>query len=106
MMSFLSGLTPTVLLAGMGGFVGHFINLLELRHVPKEQRPDFRDPLYWLWFTSGPLLGGLVGYLYEDQAMPLGKMAAFHLGVSSPLILKTMSNMAPPQARQPPPPGA
>jgi len=105
--SFLSEiLTPPVVLAGIGGFVVNVLGLLELRHVPKEQRPDFRDVLYWLPFFAWPLLGGLVGYLYNDSAMPLGKLVSFHIGISSPLILKTMAEVIPPQARRQLPPGA
>jgi hypothetical protein len=106
-MMFLSNiLIPPIVLAALGGMVVNILSLLELQHVPKERRPDFRDFLYWLPFVAWPLLGGLVGYLYNDSASPLGKLVAFHLGLSSPLILRTMLNAAPAQARPPLPPGA
>lgn len=95
-----------IVLAAIGGFVVNVLNLLELQHVPKDRRPDFRDWLYWLPFVAWPLLGGIAGYLYNDNASPLGKLVAFHIGISSPLILRTMASVLPAQARPQLPPGA
>jgi hypothetical protein len=99
-------LVAPVILAAIGGLIVNVLNLLELQHIPKDRRPDLRDPFYWLPFFVWPLLGGMVGYLYNDPALPLGKLVAFHIGVSSPLILRTMVNVLPAQARQQLPPGA
>jgi hypothetical protein len=99
-------LTAPVVLAATGGLVVNVLSLLELQHVPKNQRPDFRDLLYWLPFVAWPLLGGIVGYLYNDNVSPLGKIVAFHIGISSPLILRTMASVLPAQARKQIPPGA
>jgi len=106
-MAFLSEiLIPPILLAAAGGLVVNILSLLELQHVPKDRRPDFRDFLYWLPFVIWPLLGGLVAYLYNDDASPLGKLVAFHIGLSSPLILRTMVSVVPTQASPQLPPGA
>jgi len=99
-------LIAPVILAAIGGLVVNVLGLIELQHVPKDRRPDLGDSLYWLPFIAWPLLGGLVGYLYNDSAVPLGKLVSFHLGISSPLILRTMANILPAQAREPLPPGA
>lgn len=102
-----SGILVTpVILAAIGGFVVNLLSLLELQHVPKDRRPDFHDLLYWLPFFAWPLLGGIIGYLYNDATSPLGKLVAFHIGISSPLILRTMANVVPSSARQQLPPGA
>lgn len=98
--------TAPVILAAIGGFVINVLNLIELRNVPKDRRPDFRDWLYWGSFLTWFLLGGLVGYLYNDAASPLGKLVSFHLGLSSPLILKSMATTIPLQARPTLPPNA
>jgi hypothetical protein len=95
-----------VILAAIGGLVVNVLNLLELQHIPKDRRPDLHDLFYWLPFLVWPLLGGMVGYLYNEPASPLGKLVAFHIGISSPLILRTMVNALPTQARQQLPPGA
>lgn len=90
--------TPPVVLAAVGGLVVNLLSLLELQNVPKDRRPNFKDWLYWLPFIAWPLLGGLVGYLYNDAATPLGKFVAFHLGLSSPLILKAAAKTIPASA--------
>ena len=97
-------LTTPVILAAIGGSVVNILSLVELKNVPKDHRPDFKDPLYWLPFIVFPLLGGLVGYLYDDAASPLGKLVSFQLGLSSPLILKTAASTIPAQAHPDLPP--
>lgn len=99
-------LTAPVLLSAIGGFVVNILSLVELQNVPKDRRPDFKDPLYWLPFVAWPFLGGLVGYLYYDAASPLGKFVSFQLGLSSPLILRAAASTIPAQARINLPPGA
>jgi hypothetical protein len=99
-------LTAPVVLAAIGGLVVNVLSLLELQNVPKDRRPDFSDPLYWLPFLAWPILGGIVGYLYNDATSPLGKLVAFHIGVSSPLILRTMVTVIPARAKDTLPPNA
>jgi hypothetical protein len=99
-------LTAPVILAAIGGFIVNILNLIELQNVPADRRPDFKDPLYWLPYIAWPLLGGLVGYLYNDAASPLGKFVSFHLGLSSPLILRTAASSIPAQAKPILQPGA
>lgn len=99
-------LTIPVILAAIGGFVVNILSLIELKNVPKDRRPDFKDPLYWLPFVVFPLLGGLVGYLYYDATSPLGKFVSFQLGLSSPLILRAAASTIPAQAHPDLPPGS
>lgn len=99
-------LSTPVVLAAIGGLAVNLLNLLELQQVPKERRPDFADWLYWFPFLMWPIIGGVVGFLYNDLASPLSKLAAFHLGVSSPLILRSLASAIPAQAKQQLPPGA
>ncbi len=98
--------TSPVILAAIGGLVVNLLSLIELQHIPKERRPDFKDPLYWLPFLAWPLLGGLVGFLYNDTNFPLGKFVSFHLGLSSPLILKVAASTIPSPSPPNLPPGA
>ncbi len=97
--------TP-VILAMIGGLTINLLNLLELQNVPKERRPDFKDPLYWLPYAAWPILGGFMAYIYNEAASPLGKLVAFHVGLSTPVILRTMVSIIPPQIRQQVQPGA
>lgn len=96
-------LSTPVVLAVIGGVVIDVLNLIELQHVPKEQRPDFRSVLYWLPYLAWPFLGGLLGFLYTSPAAPLGKVVAFQVGLSAPLILRTMANTIPVKPPQTPP---
>lgn len=99
-------MSPQVMLAVIGGFTVNVLNLLELRNVPRERRPDFHDILYWLPFLIWPILGGVVAYLYNDSSAPLTKIVAFHIGMSAPLILRSMANVVPHQVQATLPPGA
>lgn len=89
-----------VILAMVGGLTINVLNLIELQNVPKNRRPDFKDLLYWLPFLAWPILGGIVAFIYNDAASPLGKFVAFHIGLTTPLILRTMANIIPSQVRQ------
>lgn len=95
-----------VFLAAMGGIAINLLNLVELGNVPKERRPDLKDFFYWLPFGVWPLLGGFVAYVHNEPAHQLGNLLAFQIGVSCPLILRSMSNVIPSNMRQPLPPDA
>ena len=99
-------ISPTMFLAALGGLTASFMNLLEIGKLPKDRRPDLKDWLYWLNFVGGPLLGLLVGFLYSEGPTPLGRLVAFQLGLSAPLIVRSAANVIPPVARQNLPPGA
>jgi len=97
--------TP-VIIAMVDGLTINLLNLLELQNVPKERRPDFKSGWYWLPFLAYPVLGGVVAYVYSETTSPIGRLVAFHIGLSSPLILRTMANVVPAQIKQQLPPGA
>lgn len=95
-----------VALAAVGGLSVNVLNLLELQQVPKERRPDFKDWLYWLPFAVWPAIGAVLAFLYSNDQAPLGRIVAFHVGLSAPLILRTMASVVPTQAKAQLPPGA
>jgi len=95
-----------VIIAMVGGLTINLLNLLELQNVPKERRPDFKSFWYWLPFLFYPVLGGIVAYVYSETTSPFGRLVAFHIGLTSPLILRTMANVVPAQLKQQLPPGA
>lgn len=94
-----------VVMAAIGGLSICLLNLAELRHVPKESRPDL-DLVYWLAFLIWPVLAGFVAYVHNDPVHPLGKLLAFQIGLSCPLILRSMSSVIPFQIEKPLPPEA
>ena len=95
-----------ILTSMLGGFTINLLNLLELQNVPKERRPDFKSLFYWLTFLINIILGGIVAFVYCESASPISKLIAFHIGLTSPLILRTMANIVPIQLKQTLPPGA
>lgn len=99
-------ISPTMLLATLGGLTASFMNLLEIGKLPKDRRPDLKDWLYWLNLAAGPALGLLVGFLYSEGPTPLGRIVSFQLGLSAPLIVRSAANVIPSAARQNLPPGA
>jgi hypothetical protein len=72
-----------------------FIALMELGRIPKTERPDFKDPLYWLPFVVAPLIGGGLALAYIYPTDVLKPFVAINVGVSAPLILRSMANINP-----------
>jgi hypothetical protein len=99
-------LTTPVIIAALGGLIVSILNLLEIPNIPKDRKPDVHSLSYWITFLAWPILGGVVGFLYNDPVSPLNKLVAFQLGISSPLLLRSMANVIPNVAKQNPPPGA
>lgn len=82
-------------LAALGGLCIQLLSLLELYNIPKTRRPDFKDFTYWIPFVINPFLGGLVGYAYFHNQNEINSLLAIHIGVSAPLVLRTMSTIIP-----------
>ncbi len=85
----------SVLFAVFGALGMQVLGLLELKNIPKPKRPDLRDIFYWLPFLLVPILGGglALAYIYPDES--LKPLVAINIGVSAPLILRSMANMNP-----------
>lgn len=84
-----------IIYAAFGGFAINLLNLIELRNVPKERRPDFKDWLYWLTFLAWPFLGAGLAFVYLQSNMKLEPILALNVGLSAPLILKSMASANP-----------
>jgi len=55
-----------------GGLAVNILRLIELIHLPQEQRPaTFTDPLYIVQFVSLPLMGGVLAYAYQTSGTAL-----------------------------------
>ena len=91
--------------AVFGGLMINVLNLIELQRVPRAQRPDFGDPLYWLPFVVWPLVGGVLAFAYTAAGSPLNLVLALNVGMSAPLILKAMVAAVPAIPRSPINPG-
>ena len=84
-----------ICIAAFGGLSVNLLNLAEAAHLPSDRRPDFSDPLYWLAFPIGALLGAFVGYVYLASGFDIKPVLAVHLGASSPLVLRAMASAIP-----------
>lgn len=85
--------------AAAGGLGINLLNLIELKNVPKNRRPDLKDPLYWLYFVITPLLGAGLAFLYDSSNIKLQPILAANIGASAPLILRSMASVIPPETK-------
>lgn len=90
-----SVLQPTVEFAYSGALGMKFLELAELRNIPKVQRPDLKDWVYWVPFLILPLIGGGLAYAYVMSNVALQPILAVNVGVSAPLILRAMAESNP-----------
>jgi hypothetical protein len=83
--------------AVFGGLAINVLRLVELVQTPRSERPPtFSDPLYVFQFIVVPLLGGGLAYTYQASGTILSPILALNIGVSAPLILKTLASAIPP----------
>ena len=82
----------------LGGLLINIVRLAELANTPRIQRPPtFSDPLYVFQFVALPLVGGALAYVYQAEGAVLKPLLAMNIGVSAPLILKTLAAAVPAQ---------
>jgi hypothetical protein len=79
-----------IIVATIGGFLYNLLPWLEESKKPPMERPDVKGFYKLARFLFMPFLGGFLAYIYQTPEAPLTKMTAFHIGLSSPLILKQM----------------
>ena len=90
-------ITEPIYLAAFGALGVQLLALMELFKVQKNRRPDFRNIIYWLPFLIHPLLGAGLGYVYFGDEIQVDRMLAIHIGISAPLIIRTMATVVPNQ---------
>ena len=81
--------TP-ILLATVGGFSVNILQLMEYSKLPKVERPDFKDLLFWLPYLVWPILGGTLAFAYIESGISLSPLLALNIGLSAPLIFRAM----------------
>lgn len=85
-----------IVLAACGGLLGKLIDLVELHAVPKNRRPDLKEFLYWLQFVIWPAAGGILALAYQESGHAVRGLLALNIGLSAPLIVKSMMSAAAP----------
>lgn len=92
-------LIPPAAWFAFGGALGlRLLEFAELAKVPKANRPDLKDPIYWISFVIMPILGGGLAYAYVASSVEMKPMLAINVGVSAPLILRAMAQVNPLQS--------
>lgn len=80
----------------LGGFLINVVCLAELAALPRIERPPtFSDPLWVFQFFSLPIVGGILAFVYQADGVSLKPLLAMNIGVSAPLILKTLAAVVP-----------
>lgn len=86
---------PSVIFAAFGAIGMQLVSLMEIKNIPKTERPDFKDFFYWLPFIVAPFVGGGLALAYIYPADVLKPLVAINIGVSAPLILRSMASINP-----------
>jgi hypothetical protein len=89
-------LSAAFLFGTLGGLLINVVKLAELSNLPKIERPPtFSDALWIFQFFALPIVGGILAWIYEADGTPLKPLLAMNVGVSAPLILKSLANTVP-----------
>ena len=90
-----------VFISGLGGVAVQLLYLIDGMKAPKDRRPDFRSITYYLGILGNIALSVILGYVYFDSDQKLNKIVYFHIGLSAPLILRTLATTIPEVVRPP-----
>jgi hypothetical protein len=85
----------SVLFAAAGALAVELLKLAEVGNIPKHERPDLKEGLYWAPFFILPLLGAGLAYVYIMSEIVLKPILAVNIGISAPLIIRTMASSVP-----------
>ena len=88
-------MTEMDLYSGSGGLLINVLSLLELAKLRPENRPSFRDWLYWLPFLVWPVAGIGLARAYAASGSNLSLLLALNVGLSAPLIIRAMASAVP-----------
>lgn len=90
--------TEAFLFGTLGGLLINVVRLAELASLPRIERPPtFSDPLWAFQFFALPVVGGVLAGVYQADGAALKPLLAMNIGVSAPLILKTLAAAVPKQ---------
>lgn len=97
-MVFLNEIAQPVWFAVFGAFSIKLLEIAELYKLPKIERSDLKDWLYWVPFIILPAIGGGLAQMYVSSNTILSPMLAVNVGVSAPLILRALAQVNPLEA--------
>lgn len=85
----------SVCLCLLGGGTLQLLNLIDALSAPADRRPDFKSVAYYLVILFNLMLSGILGYVYFDETQKLNRIVYFHVGISAPLILRSLATTVP-----------
>lgn len=85
----------SVCLCLLGGVTLQLLNLIDALSAPADRRPDFKSIAYYLVILFNLFLSAILGYVYFDDTQKLNKIVYFHVGLSAPLILRSLATTVP-----------
>jgi len=85
----------SVCLCLLGGATLQLLNIIDALSAPADRRPDFKSVAYYLVILFNLILSGILGYVYFDDTQKLNKIVYFHVGLSAPLILRSLATTVP-----------
>ncbi len=85
----------SVCLCLLGGGTLQLLNVVDALSAPPDRRPDFKSVAYYLVIVINLVLSGILGYVYFDDTQKLNKVVYFHVGISAPLILRSLATSVP-----------
>ena len=85
----------SVYLCLLGGGTLQILNLIDGLSAPPDRRPDFKSVSYYLVIVFNLLLSCILGYVYFEGTQQLNKIVYFHVGLSAPLILRSLATSVP-----------
>jgi hypothetical protein len=81
----------------LGGLLGELLHWFGIRHQLHRGVPDWsKSWLYWTVTILMAVAGGLLVLAYVGTGATLNPLLAINLGISAPLLLKTLSAQVPP----------
>ena len=88
--------TAAFVFGTLGGLLINVVRLAELAAIPRIERPPtFSDPLWVFQFFALPIVGGILAFVYQTDGVALKPLLAVNIGVSAPLVLKTLAAAVP-----------
>ncbi|MGN6639998.1 MAG: hypothetical protein ACTHJ8_13905 [Mucilaginibacter sp.] len=88
-------ISQPVLIALLGGASVQLLYVIDGLNAPKDRQPDFRSITYYISILANIALSGILGYVYFDEKQQLNRIVYFHIGLSAPLILRTLATTIP-----------
>lgn len=84
-----------IAIATLGGLSVQVLYVIDGLKAPADRRPDFKDWTYYLTLFLNVALSTILGCVYFDEDQKFNKIVYFHIGLSAPLIVRTLATTIP-----------